>query len=99
MKGWILFMKIPLIKFIVVYLLCINFFAFLLMRIDKQRAIRHKWRISEKRLFLSALLGGSLGSMLGMYFFHHKTRHWYFKYGIPLLFLLQILFFLWLNKI
>lgn len=53
--------------------------------------------ISEKALFFFPVLGGSLGGMLGMYFFHHKTRHWYFRAGFPLLFLFQafLLFFLW----
>lgn len=55
------------------------------------------WRISEKALFFFPVLGGSLGGWLGMYFFHHKTRHWYFRAGFPLLFLFQalLLFFLW----
>lgn len=77
-------------KIAILYLLIINFYAFSLMGIDKQRAIRHKWRISEKNLFLSALLGGSIGSIFGMYLFHHKTKHWYFVYGIPAILLCQL---------
>ena len=77
-------------KLAILYLFLINLYAFLLMGIDKRRAIRHKWRISEKNLFLSALLGGSMGSILGMYLFHHKTKHWYFVYGIPIIFLFQL---------
>lgn len=85
-------------KLAITYFLIINLCAFLLMGIDKRRAIRHKWRISEKSLFLSALLGGSIGSLLGMYLFHHKTKHWYFAYGIPFLLILQILFLFWLKN-
>ena len=48
------------------------------------------WRIPEKTLFLPAILGGALGGVAGMRLFHHKTRHWYFKYGFPLLLLLQL---------
>ena len=74
-----------------------NLLAFALMGLDKRRARRGCWRISEKALFFFPVLGGSLGGMLGMYFFHHKTRHWYFRAGFPLLFLFQalLLFFLW----
>ena len=53
-----------------------NLLAFALMGLDKRRARRGCWRISEKALFFFPVLGGSLGGMLGMYFFHHKTRHW-----------------------
>ena len=77
------------------YLLLINLVAFLLMGLDKRRARRNRWRISEKTLFLSAVLGGSVGAIAGMYLFHHKTRHWYFRYGLPALLALQILCFLW----
>lgn len=76
-------------SFITLYIILINLIAFALMGIDKRRAVRHAWRISEKTLFLSALLGGSLGALLGMYTFRHKTRHWYFVYGIPAILLLQ----------
>ena len=58
------------------YLIVINVLAFTLMGIDKSKAKRHLWRIPEKTLFLSALLGGGTGAIIGMYFFHHKTRHW-----------------------
>ena len=77
------------------YLLAINVLACLLMGLDKRRARRNRWRISEKTLFLSAVLGGSVGAIAGMYLFHHKTRHWYFRYGLPALLALQILCFLW----
>ena len=78
------------------YLPAVNVTAFALMGIDKRRARRGAWRISEKMLFLSALLGGSLGGTLGMRVFHHKTKHWYFRFGFPLLLILQLAGLFWL---
>lgn len=72
-----------------VYLLLINLAGFLSMGIDKKKAIKGKWRIPERILFLQALLGGSLGSILGMYTFRHKTKHRQFVIGMPLILLLQ----------
>ena len=72
------------------YLLFINLTAFAMMGTDKRRARKHQWRIPEKSLFLSALLGGSPGALAGMYTFHHKTKHWYFVVGMPLIVLLQL---------
>lgn len=60
------------------------------MGIDKAKARRRAFRIPEARLFGIALLGGSLGSIAGMYFFRHKTRHWYFVLGMPAILILQI---------
>ena len=82
-------MKI-LICMMIGYLLFINILAFALMGIDKKRARQNAWRISEKALFLSALLGGSIGSILGMQVFRHKTKHWYFQLGMPLILILQL---------
>ena len=73
------------------YLLAVNLAAFVMMGLDKGRARRGRWRIPEKRLFLPVLLGGGLGGVLGMRLFHHKTRHWYFRYGFPLLLAVQLL--------
>ena len=72
------------------YLLAVNIIAFAMMGIDKGRAKRGAWRISEKALFISALIGGSIGAICGMQFFRHKTKHWYFKYGMPAILILQI---------
>ena len=66
-----------------VYLLLMNLAAFAAFGIDKRRAVRRQWRVPEKTLFLLAALGGSLGAVCGMCAFHHKTRHWYFRYGLP----------------
>ncbi|MBR5127666.1 MAG: DUF1294 domain-containing protein [Roseburia sp.] len=75
-----------------IYLSLINVTGFFLMWADKKRAKKGAWRISEKTLFGCALLGGSLGTTVGMHVFHHKTKHWYFKYGMPLIFVIQVLF-------
>ncbi len=61
------------------------------MYIDKVKAKRKAWRIPERRLFEIALLGGSVGSLLGMYLFHHKTKHPKFVYGMPAILILQML--------
>lgn len=74
-----------------IYLLIINVVGFAMMGIDKNRAKRGEWRIPEKTLFTCALLGGSLGTTLGMSTFRHKTKHWYFKYGMPLILVVQVL--------
>ena len=78
-----------LTKICFIYYLLINGIGFVMMGIDKKRAIRGAWRISEASLFLTALVGGALGCTLGMRYFHHKTRHWYFKYGMPVIFLAE----------
>ncbi|MCI9149114.1 MAG: DUF1294 domain-containing protein [Lachnospiraceae bacterium] len=77
-------------KAVAAYLILVNIISFLVMGLDKHRAKVHKWRVSEKTLFLLALLGGSAGSVLGIYTFHHKTRHWYFVWGMPAILFLQI---------
>ena len=66
-----------------------NILAFCLMGIDKHRARTRQWRIPERVLFGAALLGGSTGAWAGMYLFHHKTRHWYFVVGMPLILAVQ----------
>ena len=65
-------------KYFLIYLLIINFIGFFAMFLDKQKAKGGKWRIPEKTLFLLALIGGSLGTTVGMHAFRHKTKHWYF---------------------
>ena len=68
---------------------------FALMGVDKWKARRDAWRIPESTLWLFALLGGALGGTLAMQVFRHKTRHWYFRFGFPLLTVLQIALLLW----
>lgn len=72
------------------YLLAVNLIAFVLMGVDKRRAKQEAWRIPEKTLCLPVVLGGALGGVLGMRTFRHKTRHWYFRFGFPLLLVLQV---------
>jgi len=79
------------LELIIVYLIVINIIGFFIMGIDKRKAIRHAYRIPEATLFLIALIGGSIGSILGMHLFRHKTKHWYFVYGMPAILILQIL--------
>lgn len=71
------------------YLLIINIIAFAAMGADKSKARRKLRRISEKHLFLPVVLGGGLGGILGMYFFRHKTKHWYFVVGFPAILILE----------
>ena len=75
----------------ILYLVAINLVGFIAMFNDKQRAIHNKWRIPEKTLFIIAIIGGSLGAILGMELFRHKTKHLKFKYGFPLLLIIQIM--------
>ena len=77
-------------KYILIYLGIINLIGFFSMFLDKQKAKRGKWRIPEKTLFLLAAIGGSLGTTLGMHVFRHKTKHWYFKFGMPMILIVQI---------
>jgi uncharacterized membrane protein YsdA (DUF1294 family) len=83
-------MKHPVLCVVAVYLLLVNLTAFLLMGLDKHRAKKDKWRIRERTLFLPVLLGGGVGGILGMKVFHHKTRHWYFRFGFPAILILEL---------
>ena len=67
-----------------------NVVAFTLMGIDKRRARRGAWRISERALFMTTACFGGLGGVLGMKVFHHKTQHWYFRVFFPVLLVVQI---------
>ena len=79
------------ITLIVVYLVVVNLISFTVMGVDKSKARKRSWRIPESTLFVLALIGGSIGSIAGMHLFHHKTRHWYFLYGMPAILIIQIL--------
>lgn len=80
------------------YLILINLASFAMMGIDKRKAVKKLWRIPESSLFIISIIGGSIGSIIGMRVFHHKTRHWYFVYGMPLILILQILFIIAIIK-
>ena len=84
---------------ILAYLLVINIVAFVLMYEDKRRARKNLWRISERTLFTAALLGGSIGGLCGMYFFRHKTKHWYFRIGFPVILCAQIALAVWVGTV
>lgn len=78
-------------KFIFIYIVFTNILLFTLMSIDKQRAKLKQWRISEKTFFILALIGGSVGGVLGMYTFRHKTKHLKFTLGFLTIILFQII--------
>ena len=84
-----------MLKMICAWLLLWSLAAFIAMGTDKRRAKKGAWRVPEATLFLFALLGGALGATLGMHVFHHKTRHWYFRWGFPLILLVQIGLVIW----
>ena len=83
-------------KYFLLYLLLINAVAFVLMLADKQKARKKRWRIPERTLIGSALLGGSLGALLGMYTFRHKTKHLKFTLGVPAILMAQIALAIWI---
>ena len=75
---------------LLIWVLAWTLIAFVLMGADKWKAKHNSWRVPEKTLFLTALLGGSVGALAGMYLFRHKTRHKRFTMGIPLVLILQL---------
>lgn len=79
-----------LLKVLIYYLLGINVLAFIIYGIDKYKARKAKWRISEATLLLLAVAGGSVGAWMGMRVWHHKTLHKKFRYGIPAILILQM---------
>lgn len=78
------------IYIVIGYLVLVNLWAFVQMGLDKRKAKKQQWRIPEKVLFLPVILGGGIGGIIGMNTFRHKTKHWYFKYGFPLITVLEI---------
>lgn len=88
-------------KIILGYLLAVNIATFFLYGIDKYKAKKGRWRISEATLLLMAVIGGSIGAWAGMRLWHHKTMHKKFKYGIPAIIIMQVALMVYLhtNKI
>ena len=80
-----------ILKYFIIYLIIINLIAFLAMYIDKRRARYGKWRIPEQTLFILALIGGSIGAIIGMYVFRHKTKKLRFSIVFPIILILQII--------
>ena len=72
------------------YLLAVNLLTFISYGIDKWKARRNRWRIPEATLLLLAALGGSIGALLAMKMFRHKTQHKKFRYGVPIILLVQL---------
>lgn len=81
---------------LLIYFLAINLISFQTMRLDKKKARRGEWRTPESVLFLQAIIGGSVGSILAMNLFHHKTRKAAFRIGMPVILLVQLLLILML---
>lgn len=81
------------------YLIVINFLSFVLFGLDKWFAKKKKNRIRNSTLIGLSILGGSIGSLFGMYLFRHKTQTWYYVYGIPVIFIIQIIIFYYLRNI
>ena len=79
-----------MISFFAIYLIGINILTFLIFGADKWKAKRDKWRIPEDTLIWLAIVGGSVGALLGMYLFRHKTKHKKFLIGIPVILLVQV---------
>ena len=86
-----------MMNIILYYLLAVNIATFLLYGIDKYKAKKNRWRISEATLLTMAAIGGSIGAWASMRLWHHKTMHKKFKYGIPLIIILQIAFGVYLH--
>ncbi|MBP3475412.1 MAG: DUF1294 domain-containing protein [Lachnospiraceae bacterium] len=79
------------ISLLIFYFIMINFISFIVMGVDKRKAQKNLWRIPESTLFVLAIIGGSVGSIAGMHLFRHKTRHWYFVYGMPAILIIQVI--------
>ena len=84
-------------RWLFLWVLAASILDFVLMAVDKRRAKRGAWRVKERTFFLVALAGGSPGAILGMWTFRHKTRHWYFKYGLPAILFAQLALILWMT--
>ena len=85
-----------MVELFVMYLFLINVVGLYVMWSDKQKAKKNQFRIPEKTLFLVAILGGAFGTTYGMYQFRHKTKHWYFKYGMPTILVIETIILGWI---
>ena len=78
----------------IIYFIVINLIGIAAMALDKYKAEKNKWRISEMTLFMITFLGGGIGTVLGMNLFRHKTQKWYFKFGFLIILILEIMIFI-----
>lgn len=78
---------------LMIYYIILNIGTFIIYGIDKRRAVKRKWRISEKTLLGAALFGGGFGALFGMVWFHHKTQHWKFRILVPCFILLHLVLY------
>ena len=83
-------------KILIYYLVAINVVTFFVYGIDKWKAKRSRWRIPEAALLVLAAMGGSVGALLGMYVWRHKTLHKKFRYGVPLILIAQVAVVVWI---
>lgn len=81
------------IRLLILYFTAVNLIGLFLMGLDKYKARKQLWRIPESTLFILAIIGGSMGCIIGMHVFRHKTKHWYFLFGMPMILLIQIALF------
>ena len=86
------------LSLLLIYFAAVNIIGFALMGNDKRRARKNAFRIPEATLFAFSVIGGSIGTLIGMYTFRHKTKHWYFVIGMPVILVLQIIILLLLEK-
>jgi len=82
-------------KYFVIFILAMTVITFIVFGVDKWKAQNDKWRTPESTLFLLSIFGGSIGALLGMQIWRHKTQHWSFRIGIPLILVLQVALLLW----
>ena len=87
-----------MIKWVLLWAAALSLADFVLMGVDKWKARRGAWRVKERTFFLLAALGAPPGAIRGMWAFRHKTRHWYFKFGLPAIFAAQLALALWLKR-
>ena len=82
-------------KYLIFYLILINIVTFISMYIDKQKAIKNKWRTRESTLIILSVMGGSIGMLMGMNTFRHKTKHKKFTIGVPAILITEIILFIY----
>ena len=81
---------LKMVDYLISYLVMMNAVGLAVMGLDKKKAINNQWRIPEKSLFLVSIIGGSIGTLAGKYLFRHKTKHWYFVVGMPLILIAHV---------